>query len=334
MATIGDVARYAGVSRSTVSHALSGKRPISLETRERIAEAVAALHYTANAGARALATSKSSILALIVPFTPDEFAPATLQYVLTVAETARNRDYDVVMITEEEGTAGITRITESNLADGVILLDVKRDDERIASVIESGKPGVLVGMPDTSDGVDCVDLDFGTSAHLLVRHLFDQGHRHVIFITLPENLFAQDLAYAWHFRTAALATAAELGVELVLVAADADPATRATDIGRALDANPDATALLVHNDGVLVELPLILQARELAVPADLSVVSIFPEQFGRMFSLPYTAIETSASTVAARAVDLLAQRIGSSNREFARELIEPIIIDRGTSKKI
>ena len=59
MATIGDVAREAGVSRSTVSYALSGNRPISLETRERIDEAIRRLGFTVNAGARALATSQT-----------------------------------------------------------------------------------------------------------------------------------------------------------------------------------------------------------------------------------------------------------------------------------
>ena len=56
MATIGDVARRVGVSRSTVSYALSGKRSISAETRGRIHEAIVELGFTPNAGARALAT--------------------------------------------------------------------------------------------------------------------------------------------------------------------------------------------------------------------------------------------------------------------------------------
>jgi DNA-binding LacI/PurR family transcriptional regulator len=101
MATIGDVAKYAGVSRSTVSHALSGKRTISQATRERVNEAVRVLNYRANAGARALATARTMILALIVPFTPEEFAPATMQYVLVVTQTARSLGYDVLLVTQE-----------------------------------------------------------------------------------------------------------------------------------------------------------------------------------------------------------------------------------------
>ena len=82
MTTIGDVAEYAGVARSTVSHALSGKRPVSAETRNRINDAIAALQFTPNAGAKALATSKTSTMGLIVPFASKEFAQARMEYIL------------------------------------------------------------------------------------------------------------------------------------------------------------------------------------------------------------------------------------------------------------
>ncbi|UUT36082.1 LacI family DNA-binding transcriptional regulator [Microbacterium elymi] len=74
--TIGDVASAAGVSRSTASYALSGKRTISPEVRARVADAVRELGYTPNAGARALATSRTSVIALLGRFLSDEFAPA------------------------------------------------------------------------------------------------------------------------------------------------------------------------------------------------------------------------------------------------------------------
>jgi DNA-binding LacI/PurR family transcriptional regulator len=71
-----------------------------------------------------------------------------------------------------------------------------------------------------------------------------------------------------------------------------DPSERAQVFGAALDRHPTATALLVHNDAALVELPQLLRERRMEVPRDLSVVSIFPEQFGKMSALPYTAIDT------------------------------------------
>ncbi len=334
MTTIGDVAKYAGVSRSTVSYALSGNRPIKLETRERIAEAIKVLGFTANAGARALATSKSWILGLIVPFTPEEFAPATLGYVLGVSETARSLGYDVLLVTREEGDSGIARITESGLVDGVILLDVKRHDDRVHGLLMARQPSVLIGIPEEDVALDCVDLDFGDAGRMLVEHLNELGHERVVFLTLPEQIFEQDLGYAWRFRESVLETATRLGITISEVAGDPDPDERAREVGAALDRHRDATALLVHNDGALVDLPMILAERGLRIPEDLSVVSVFPERFGRMFSVPYTAIETSASVVADRAVRLLARRIEQPELSAARELIAPTIVDRGSSAHV
>src|SRR5687768_1420232 len=126
--TIGDVAKAAGVSRSTVSYALSGKRTISEETRERIQEAIRSLGFTANAGARALATHRTMVLGLLLQFEPDEFAPAMLQYLLPITDTARVNGYDILMVTDADGPAALRRITESDMVDGVVLLDVLHDD--------------------------------------------------------------------------------------------------------------------------------------------------------------------------------------------------------------
>ena len=90
MATIEDVARVAGVSRSTVSYALSGKRSISRETQQRIEKAIADLGFTVNAGARALATSQTMSIGLLSQFHQDEFAPAMLQYIRSVSDVARD----------------------------------------------------------------------------------------------------------------------------------------------------------------------------------------------------------------------------------------------------
>jgi DNA-binding LacI/PurR family transcriptional regulator len=117
-----------------------------------------------------------------------------------------------------------------------------------------------------------------------------------------------------------------------MIPGDVDPQLRARTIGAALDANTDATAMLIHNDGALADLPMLFLERGLSIPRDLSVVSLFPERFGRMFSLPYTAIETSATAVTARAVTLLAARIENPDRKPTRELFTPEIIDRGSSR--
>jgi DNA-binding LacI/PurR family transcriptional regulator len=222
-------------------------------------------------------------------------------------------------------------VTASNLVDGVILLDVKRDDDRLVALSAARQPGVLVGMPEESVAFDAVDVDFAAAGSGLVDHLWDRGHRDVIFLTLPDRIFELGLGYAWRFHDAVTRRARELGMSLRIVVGDADPTRRAAAIADGLDRFPTSTALLVHNDGALADLQQLLRSRSVDVPADLSVVSLYPEQFGRMFSLPYTAIETSAATVAAEAVNLLARRIEDPEAPVVRRLLPAVIIDRGSS---
>src|SRR3954462_13437579 len=79
MVTLADVARRAGVSASTVSYVLSGKRSISAQTRRRVQTAIEALGYHPNAGARALASRRSNIIALMVPLRSGMYVPVIME---------------------------------------------------------------------------------------------------------------------------------------------------------------------------------------------------------------------------------------------------------------
>ena len=124
MATIGDVAR---LRRRLSQHRLlcplrqAGdlpSRPASASTT-----AIDELGFTPNAGARALATSQTMVIGLFVQFFRDEFSPAMLQYVLPISDAARESGYDILMVTEEDGPRALQRITDSEMVDGVVLLE-------------------------------------------------------------------------------------------------------------------------------------------------------------------------------------------------------------------
>ena len=152
MATIADVARLAGVSRSTASYALSGKRAISEEVRGRVRAAVAELGYTPNAGARALATSQTRVLGLFAQFLEDEFAPAMLQYILGVSDTARELGYDIMLVTDSDGRGALRRLTDSRMVDGVVLLNVAQEDVRLPVLRAARQPGALSACRPTAPG--------------------------------------------------------------------------------------------------------------------------------------------------------------------------------------
>ncbi|MFP3464064.1 LacI family DNA-binding transcriptional regulator [Leifsonia sp. SIMBA_070] len=335
-ATIGDVARAAGVSRSTVSYALSGKRAISEETRDRIQAAIAELGFTPNAGARALATSQTNVLGLYLQFQEDEFAPAMLQYVLPVSTTARENGYDLLMVTDADRVNAVIRTTSSAMVDGVVLLDVTYDDARLPALREASQPAVLIGYARNGEGFDSYDLDFGEAARLIVDHLAELGHRDIVLITPPQHVYDRGGSYAWRFRDAALERAARHGIRVTAHYGDSRQPGIEHSLDAALTESPDATALVIHNDATIAALPAYLDKRGRRVPEDLSVVGVFSQEFGQAFSLPYTAAETSPDALGHEAVRQLIRRIASPEEagEPRVRFIEPVLVDRGSTRPL
>ncbi|MGV8882840.1 MAG: LacI family DNA-binding transcriptional regulator [Rhodoglobus sp.] len=332
MATIGDVAREAGVSRSTVSYALSGKRPITGETRDRINKAIDKLGFTVNAGARALATSETMVIGLLLEFHDDEFPPAMLQYILAVTTAAREHGYDILMVTDSDGPGAVRRITSSNMVDGVVLLDVTHEDARLEALRAARQPGALVGLPRNTEELDVFDLDFGEAARMLVDHLYGLGHQELVLVSPPRHVFERGGAYAWRFRDAAVERAARYGMHIHPYYGESQQPGISRSLNAILDARPQATGLIVHNDASIAVLPAVLHERGVEVPRDLSVVSLYSQDFGRSFLLPYTAVETSPDKLGREAVQHLVQRI--TNPDYSptvAKFIEPVLTIRGST---
>ena len=337
MATIGDVAREAGVSRSTVSSVLTGRKFVTPETRERIEQAIEKLHFTVNSGARALATSRTMVIGVVVQLHGLEFSPALAPFVFALADAARDAGYDVLMLSEADAVGAIRRVTRTRRVDGMVLLNIVDDDPRLPALEASGVPAVLLGMPRDSRGVDAVDLDFAAAARRLVQHLYAHGHRDVLFLRWSPAMFAAGHSFVHRFNDAALAQAAELGMRVTPV----DCPDAAEDLPGALaDAvrdRGDATAVLVHDEAAAVLLPTALHDAGLRVPDDLSVVSLHSTELGRVLSLPYTSVESEAVRIAQGAIAALLRRMTAAPDDelgVVLELLPPRITDRGSVRAV
>ncbi|PSL06911.1 LacI family transcriptional regulator [Haloactinopolyspora alba] len=334
MVTIGDVARAAGVSRSTASYALSGKRSISAEVRQRVDDAVRELGYTANAGARALATSETMVIGLLAQFHEDEFAPAMLQYMLGVSDTARELDYDILLVTESDGARALRRITDSRMVDGVVLLNVAEDDKRLPVLRAAPQPGALVGLPGDCSSLDVFDLDFEEAGRMMVDHMHRLGHRELILVSQPEHVVERGGAYVWRLQDAALEQARIRGVRLHAVFGESKQPAVGQLLNSLLDTHPGATGLLLNNEAAAAALPSVLHARGLSAPADLSVIGRYSDEFARTFSLPFSSIESAPDRLGRMAVRQLVRRIESPearNQPHVVRFVSPELVDRGST---
>ena len=160
------------------------------------------------------------------------------------------------MVTDPDGPSALRRIADSNMVDGIILLDVTADDPRLPALRAVSKPGVLLGLPRDTASLDIVDLDFGEAARLLVDHLNERGHRELVLVAPPEHVIERGGSYAWRFRDAAVERAARYGLRIHVYHGESRQPGISRSMQSILDAHPSATGLIVHNDATIAALPV------------------------------------------------------------------------------
>ncbi|WP_420036724.1 LacI family DNA-binding transcriptional regulator [Streptomyces sp. cg28] len=309
MVTLAEVARHAGVSASTVSYVLSGKRSISAATRERVESSVRKLGYHPNAGARALASSKSNIIALMVPLRTDMYVPVMMEIAMAVATAARTHGYDILLLTGEEGAEAVRRIEGSALADAMILMDVELDDERLPLLRTASRPAVLIGLPADTGGLNCVDLDFAAAGAACAQHLADLGHREIAVIGEAAAVYERRTGFAERTLSGLRERSGELGLRLLHRPCEGSYASVSATLSRVFDERPGTTAFVVQNEAATDPLLALLRQSGRAVPEDVSVVAVCPEQVAAHASVPLTSVAVPAQEMGRRAVEQVIAKI-------------------------
>ena len=330
MVTLAEVARHAGVSSSTVSYVISGKRTISGATRQRVEQAISELGYHPNAGARALAGKRSHIIALVVPLRTDVYVPIMMEIAISVTMAARQYGYDVLLITNDEGPEGVRRVAASGLADGVILMDVELEDQRVAVLRELDTHAALIGLPADATGLACVDHDFAAAGALCADHLADLGHRDVAFIGYGPAVYQRHAGYAERTLTGFRERAEERGLRMLHRPCEGTYESTAGAFSRILADRPSTTGFVVQNEGAIGPLLSLLRTAGRIVPEDASVVALCPEPLAEQYSPRLTAVTGPAQELGRRAVELLMQRI-DGNESDEVTLLTPVLTVRESS---
>ena len=304
MVTLAEVARQAGVSPSTVSYVISRKRSISEETRRKVEAAIEDLGYHPHAGARALASNRSNILALMIPLRSDMYVPVIMEIAMAVTTEAREFGQDVLLLTKDEGTAGVRRVAGSGLADAMIVMDIELEDDRIPVLRETETPAVLIGLPADLLGQTCVDLDFEATGAACVEHLVSLGHRDIALIGEGQGVYKRNTGFAARTLVGFQRAAAKHGVRAVYRPCEGTYESTAGVLSRIMEERPGTTGFVVQNEAAIAPLLSLLRLSGRAVPEDTSVVAICPDQVALQSSPRLTSVSIPAEEMGRRAVRL------------------------------
>ncbi|MCX8068574.1 MAG: LacI family transcriptional regulator [Anaerolineae bacterium] len=304
-----DVARLAGVSRTTVSLVLNNVPDvhISPETRQRVLEAARQLNYYPDASARRLVSGKTRTIALVWHRGPDQtyrdaFLPGLLQ---GVSRAAHHYGYYVLFrpIEPDEPDDAWVELARGRHTDGLILSGPRSDDIALLDLHREGFPLVLHGQFPGAD-IPSVDVDNERGAMTALRHLLALGHRRIGMITNAP------LAYtASHQRLTGYRRALEeagIAFEEALVRYgnfDEESGRRAMESLLALEERP--TAVFVASDMVAVGALRALREHGLRVPEDMALVGFDDIAVSRYLTPALTTVHVPAFGLGWSAAELL-----------------------------
>jgi DNA-binding LacI/PurR family transcriptional regulator len=309
MSGIEDVALRAGVSKATVSRALSGRGYVSVVTRRKVELAATELGYVVSSNASSLVTGRTNNVGVVIPVINQWFFGSIIE---GVERALLDRGYDLMLYNLTKDIEARSRVFEYFLVrkrvDAIIAVTLEISPEEASSLLALGKPIAGIGGPLA--GIPTLSIDDIAAARLATEHLIALGHRNILHVGGDS---AEQMDFHVHSKRLqgfmrALASAGIPFDEQSHVATQFDiPGGYAAGKQILGDPRRRPTAIFAAADEVAIG--VILAARELgiSVPDDLSVIGIDNHPLSELFGL--TSIAQNPSAQGEQAVDLVIRQL-------------------------
>jgi DNA-binding LacI/PurR family transcriptional regulator len=329
---IKDVARAAGVSVTTVSHALNGKGRLPAQTRERVQQVALELGYRPSTTARNLAGRRTGLIGLTVsqavgvPFALSDFAYFA-QLLSAAATAAIDRSYALVLAPPAADQSGWLAVD----VDGAIIVDPVRDDPLVDALHRSRVPVVTTGRVVGGTGHDpWVDNDHIKGTRSVLEHIARRGAQRIALVTGPPVT-----SYAIDSEAAYLAWCEERGSEPRVAYAREDLTEGAgyAAASELLTGPEPVDGVYATLDRLALGTLLAAQARGIEVPGDLLVVGNTDSDAARLASPALTALSLHPDEIARRAVELLADVIDGAAPEPRNVIVPTRIVARASTRR-
>ena len=321
MASIADVAKLAGVSKSTASRALSGHGYVSTETRLRVETAASTTGFVVSSNASSLVTGRSRNVGVVLPFINRWFFGEVLEG-LETALIGAGYDLTLYRLTADQDQR--KRIFEYFLVrkrvDAVISVGVDLTVDEVQMLHALRKP--LVGLGGAVEGISTLSIDDVRAARFVTDHLISLGHTRIMHVGgdldnqmdfrvheqrlrgVRDALAAAGLSHDDDFRVVPFSIQGGYSGAMSVLS---NPASRPTAIVAGCDE---------------IAIGIIVAARQLGiqVPAQLSVVGIDGHSLADMFQL--TTLEQNPRSQGSKAVEMILARLGREPYPLEVERLE------------
>jgi LacI family transcriptional regulator, gluconate utilization system Gnt-I transcriptional repressor len=301
--TLADVAQAAGVSPITVSRALRGERAVAADLVERVQAAVAELGYVPDPAARALASSRSSHVAVLIPKLSNtvfvELLDA-LQRSLTAAGYQMLIGVTQYDAREEEA---VLRSFLAHRPAGLILTGLEHSPATAALIEGSGVPCVHVMELASEPGSHSVGFSQREAGRAITQHLLDSGRQHVAYVAaqLDPRTLQRGEGYVAALQAAGLGDR----VRQVLSAEPSSMALGGQLLARVLAEAPETDAIFFCNDDLAQGALLAALRLGVKVPERVAVAGFNNLPGSDQMVPPLTTVATPRGEIGVQAAQML-----------------------------
>ncbi|HZR39657.1 MAG TPA: LacI family DNA-binding transcriptional regulator [Ktedonobacteraceae bacterium] len=332
--TIVDVAKRAGVTVSTVSYTLSGKRPVSEQARARVLQAIEELHYEPHALGQALRSKRTHTIGILYPAASAGLSSLQLEFIEGASMVTTERNYGLYLWSGQDQDQGVLQMIKRGFIEGVILMEIRVKDPRIAVMKERKYPFVMIGHgPDNSpenDGTSFVDLDFIAALRTSVEHLAGLGHQDLAFLNISTAM-NRGAAYALSATQSFEQSIARLGLQGQTYPCSPDPQKGYELVRSILQERPSLTGIITINSWVVGSILRAVQECGLRIPEDFSVVTMLPSHLAEMMHPALTSIDFPYKEIGRTAAEMLIRQLDEPHVLPTQTLLQvPLSIRKST----
>ncbi len=333
--TIKEVAKYAGVSPSTVSRVISDSPRISEETKIVVREAMETLGYHPNAIARSLVSKSTYTVGIVMPQSTERafLNPFFPQALSGVSAAAHEQGYCILLSTgvnEKEQLESIESIVMGGRVDGVIIMYSSVDNEALDALKKLRVPAVVIGKPLKPQGVLYVDNDNVEASFKVTEELIKNGHEKIAFLS-GSFKFVVSLDRLDGYMNALKKYNIPFRKEYVLELSDYIKEGAYEVTKELLERKDRPTALVVTDDVMAFGAMDAIKRKGLKIPEDIEVMSFNNVPTAELTSPSLTSVDIDAFNLGYEASKLIIEKIkGEATKD--RVIVPTKIIYRESSK--
>lgn len=335
-ATLKDVAQLAGVSTATVSYALSGKKTISEETKQRIYDAIEQLDYVPDLNARSLSMRDSKLIGVVVPQTePGErlmFQNSFYSEVLgSIEYYARQQGYHILISATDANESYLTLAKKRNL-DGIIVIGMY-PDEFYQQMKKTQIPIVLIDSYCNDHYYHNIRIDDAYGSYLATKYMLENGHKDIAFFAgqLKENgvMKKRLLGYRQALNEFNVSYRQEYVFE-----GQIDYASGIELANELMKSGLPATGIVAAADILAIGAVKGFFEAGKNVPSDYSIIGFDDVEMAQYMTPGLTTIRQQISLKGQKAVELLLKHIEDLMLPKQEEVLPLQLVVRGSVKKM